>query len=72
MVRDAATARFSDALAPLDVPRLDLLPVMRAALPGPDLFFQQTAHLTPHGHEIVADGLARFLDAMGAPSGGTR
>ena len=30
---------------------------MRAALPGQDLFFQQTAHLTPHGHEIVADGL---------------
>ena len=72
MVRDAATARFSDALAPLDVPRLDLLPVMRAALPGPDLFFQQTAHLTPHGHDIVADGLARFLDAMGALGDGTR
>jgi len=72
MVRDAASARFNDALASLDVPRLDLLPVMRAALPGPDLFLQQTAHLTPHGHAIVADGLARFLDAMAAPGDGTR
>ena len=72
LVRDAATSRFNEALAPLDVPRLDLLPVMRAALPGPDLFFQQTAHLTPHGHEVVADGLTRFLNDMAAASGDAR
>jgi hypothetical protein len=30
-------------------------------LPGPDLFFQQTVHLTPRGHEIVADALDRFI-----------
>jgi len=72
LVRDAATVRFNESLASLDVPRFDLLPVMRAALPGQDLFFQQTAHLTPHGHEIVADGLARFLDAMAAASGVAR
>jgi hypothetical protein len=72
MIRDAATTRFTDALASLDVPRLDLLPVMRAAPPGPPLFFQQTAHLTPRGHEVVAEALAEFLDPMAASAGGTR
>ena len=31
LVRDAATTRFADALAPLGLPMLDLLPVLRAA-----------------------------------------
>jgi hypothetical protein len=34
---------------------------MRAVLPGPDLFFQQTVHLTPRGHEVVADAIDRFV-----------
>ena len=65
LVRDAATARFTEVLAPLQVPLFDALPALRAALPGPDLFFQQTVHLTPRGHEIVARALEAFLHAQG-------
>jgi hypothetical protein len=61
LVRDAATARFDAALGPLPLPRLDALPALRAALPGPDLFFQETVHLTPRGHQVVAAALERFL-----------
>jgi hypothetical protein len=61
LVRDGATRRFEEALAGIDAPQLDPLPAMRAVLPGPDLFFQQTVHLTPHGHEVVADAIERFL-----------
>jgi lysophospholipase L1-like esterase len=63
LVRDAATVRFNEALVSVDVPRLDLLPVLRATLPGPELFFQTNVHLTPHGHRVVADALARFIRA---------
>lgn len=59
--RDAASQRFDAALATLPLPRLDVLPALRAALPGPDLFFQQTVHLTPRGHQVVAAALERFL-----------
>jgi hypothetical protein len=61
LVRDGATRRFEEALAGVDAPQLDPLPAMRAVLPGPDLFFQQTVHLTPHGHDVVAGAIARFL-----------
>lgn len=61
MVRDAATTRFREALAPLGLPMLDPLPAMRRTLPGPDLFFQSTVHLTPRGHEVMADALDTFL-----------
>jgi hypothetical protein len=61
LVRDAATQRFDAALSSLSIPRLDVLGPLRAALPGPDLFFQQTVHLTPRGHEIVAATLERFI-----------
>jgi hypothetical protein len=62
LVRDAATERFDQALAPLGIPRLDLLPALRAALPGPDLFYQETVHLTPRGHAVVAAALDRFIE----------
>ena len=52
-----ASQRFDAAMATLPLPRLDVLPALRAALPGPDLFFQQTVHLTPRGHEVVAAAL---------------
>ena len=65
LVRDAATARFADALRPLGLPQFDALPPLRAALPGPDVFFQQTVHLTPRGHRVVADALAQFLRGQG-------
>jgi hypothetical protein len=60
--RDAATERFDAALADLPLPRVDLLPALRSALPGPDLFFQQTVHLTPRGHLVVAEALERFIE----------
>jgi lysophospholipase L1-like esterase len=61
LVRDGATRRFEEALTGIDAPVLDPLPAMRAVLPGPDLFFQQTVHLTPRGHDVVAEALDRFL-----------
>lgn len=61
LVRDAATERFARAVATLPVPSLDVLPALRAALPGPDLFYQETVHLTPRGHEVVAQALEGFL-----------
>jgi lysophospholipase L1-like esterase len=61
LLRDAASARFEEALRPLGLPELDVLPALRAALPGPDLFFQHTVHLTPKGHQVVAAALERFL-----------
>jgi lysophospholipase L1-like esterase len=60
--RDAASERFDGALADLPLPRIDLLPALRGALPGPDLFFQETVHLTPRGHVVVAQALAQFID----------
>jgi lysophospholipase L1-like esterase len=65
LMRDGATQRFADAVAETGLPRLDVLPALRGALPGPDLFFQQTVHLTPRGHQIVADALDAFLHESG-------
>jgi lysophospholipase L1-like esterase len=65
LVRDAATVRFTEALVPLQVPVFDALPTLRAALPGPDVFFQQTVHLTPRGHQIVAEALEAFIRGQG-------
>jgi hypothetical protein len=61
LVRDGASTRFNAALDALPLPRMDALTALRAALPGPDLFFQQTVHLTPRGHEVVAKALEAFL-----------
>ena len=65
LVRDGATIRFKQALGGIEAPVFDPLPAMRAALPGPDLFFQQTVHLTPRGHEIVAAAVEQFLRGAG-------
>jgi lysophospholipase L1-like esterase len=59
LVRDAATQRIDGALQDLPVARFDPLPALRAA--GPEVFFLQTVHLTPRGHEVVAEALERFL-----------
>ena len=60
LVRDAATERFDEALAPICRCRGSTCCRRCArALPGPDLFFQQTVHLTPRGHEVVAAALER-------------
>ncbi len=63
--RDAATERFATELSQLRLPMTDLLPPLRRALPGPDVFFQDNVHLTPRGHAIVAGHLADFLLANG-------
>ena len=60
--RDAASERFAAALAPLSLPQVDLLPALRQARSGTDLFFQETVHLTPRGHEVVAAALDAFID----------
>ena len=65
LVRDAATERFDRALAELPLPRFDALPPLRAALPGPDVFFQKTVHLTPRGHDVVARALEEFIRRQG-------
>jgi hypothetical protein len=65
LLRDGATDRFDRALAPVAVPRFDALPPLKAALPGPDVFFQQTVHLTPRGHQIVAQALEAFIRRQG-------
>ena len=72
LIRDAATERFADALSPLGVPQFDLLPALRATLPGEDLFFQTTAHLTLHGHRVVAAALERFITERGLLAGTPR
>ena len=59
--RDGATERFDRALADSPIPHVDLLLALRRALPGPDLFYQESVHLTPRGHEVVADALDGFL-----------
>ena len=63
LVRDAATERFAAALGELALPTIDLLPVLRHAKGGPDLFFQENVHLTPRGHAVVGDSLAAFVQA---------
>jgi hypothetical protein len=65
LVRDAATTRFDEALSAIPVPRFDALTPLRAAMPGPDVFFQQTVHLTPRGHDIVAAALEAFIRRNG-------
>ena len=65
LLRDAATERFAAALSPLQLPTTDLLPPLRQALPGADVFFQENVHLTPRGHEVVGEHLARFLRSNG-------
>ena len=65
LLRDAATERFDAALAPLGIPRFDPLPPLRAAQQAADVFFLQTVHLTPRGHEVVAEALEAFIRQQG-------
>jgi lysophospholipase L1-like esterase len=65
LIRDAATDRFDRELAAVPIPRFDALPALRAALPGPDVFFQKTVHLTPRGHDVVARALEEFIRRQG-------
>jgi lysophospholipase L1-like esterase len=65
MRRDGATERFAASLAPLGLPVFDALPPLRGALPGARVFYADTVHLTPRGHEVVAAGLESFLRTSG-------
>jgi lysophospholipase L1-like esterase len=65
LLRDAANERFADALRPLGVPMLDLLPVLRAQASPADLFFRENIHLTPRGHVVVGKALYRFVRESG-------
>jgi hypothetical protein len=62
--RDAATDRFRDALKPLGLPMLDLLPILRAEPSRIELFFQRNVHLTPRGHRVVGQALAPFVSGI--------
>jgi GDSL-like Lipase/Acylhydrolase family len=70
LVRNAATDRFRQALAPLGVPMLDLLPVLAAQPDRQGLFFQRNVHLTPRGHRVVAGALFTFLETSGLVGSG--
>jgi lysophospholipase L1-like esterase len=61
LLRHGATKRFADALAPLQLPTLDLLPVLTAQPDRAGLFFQRNVHLTPRGHTVVAAALEAFV-----------
>lgn len=72
LIRNSGTARFREALAPLGLPALDLLPVLEAQPNRVGLFYQRTIHLTPHGHEVVAGALFEFLKTSGLMQAATR
>jgi lysophospholipase L1-like esterase len=62
---DAASARFRQYYAPLELPLLDLLPAFRAAPHPSRMFFERTVHLTPEGHKVAAGAIAQFLEDQG-------
>jgi hypothetical protein len=65
LVRNAASARFRDALAPLKLPTIDLLPILEAQPDRIGLFYQRTIHFTPRGHQVVSGALFDFLITSG-------
>ena len=64
LLRDAATTRFREALAPLGLPVLDLLPILRAQPDPAGLFFRENIHFTPRGHAVVGAALAEFVTGI--------
>jgi lysophospholipase L1-like esterase len=68
LVRHEATRRFQEALAPLGLPLLDLLPVLQAQPDPAGLFFQRNIHLTPRGHDVVGRALVDLVVMMNAPA----
>jgi hypothetical protein len=73
LVRNAGTDRFDAALTGLPVPVMDALPPLFNAPRRSELFFEGTVHLTPRGHQVVADAIERFLMASHlVPPAGTR
>lgn len=70
--RNGATDRFKRALDGLAIPVMDALPPLFDAPRRSETFFEDTVHLTPRGHQIVADALERFLfESQLLPSSGS-
>jgi lysophospholipase L1-like esterase len=65
LLRDGATERFKTTLSGLNLPTLDTLPALREASRGGDVYFTDTAHFTPRGHQAIADALGVFLESAG-------
>jgi lysophospholipase L1-like esterase len=65
LVRNAATERGRQALAPLGLPMFDLLPTLEAQPDRVGLYFQQNVHLTTRGHMVVAEAIFQFLETSG-------
>ncbi|MCX6545588.1 MAG: hypothetical protein NTV05_14400 [Acidobacteria bacterium] len=65
LLRDGATERFKTTLSDLKLPTLDTLPALREASRGGDVYFTDTAHFTPRGHEAIAEALRVFLESAG-------
>jgi len=61
LVRNSASERFRDALAPLGLPMLDLQPILAAQPDRVRLFFQRNVHFTPRGHAVAADAIFTFM-----------
>lgn len=61
LLRNAATERFATALARLDEPTLDLLPIFSSLQDPEALYFVGNSHLTARGHRVVAEVLQDFL-----------
>jgi lysophospholipase L1-like esterase len=61
LMRNAATERFATALARLDEPTLDLLPIFSSVEDPEALYFVGNSHLTARGHRVVAEALRDFL-----------
>lgn len=64
LLRDAATERFREALAPMGLPLFDLLPALHSEPRRHELFFQENVHLTPRGHEVVGRQLFRMVTSL--------
>jgi lysophospholipase L1-like esterase len=65
LVRNAATERVRQALAPIGAPMFDLLPALAAEPNREELFFQQNVHFTPRGHQVAARAMFEFLETSG-------
>jgi lysophospholipase L1-like esterase len=62
LLRNAATERFATALARLDEPTLDLLPIFSSLQDPEGLYFVGNGHLSARGHRVVAEALRDFLN----------
>ena len=61
LLRHAATERFATALARLDEPTFDLLPIFSTLQDPESLYFVGNSHLSSRGHRVVAETVRDFL-----------